>query len=172
MILRLNCIDRYVNSVIFLAKVCSNMLDLFPNMCVFKKVMCMLDLEHVPLNTTTPCFDKSGGKRFYNRITSDIQRGKKTSLKSKLNVRNKYSLKSWETSLADSSRFCKIRNQQYFNWPNCTALVMKSVLLWQSQWPLTGPPGALAALPVSGGPRQGPVNQPATLTPSWLVNTL
>lgn len=50
------------------------MLDLFPNMCVFKKVMCMLDLEHVPLNTTTPCFDKSGGKLFYNRNISDIQR--------------------------------------------------------------------------------------------------
>nr|XP_011437301.2 uncharacterized protein LOC105335200 isoform X1 [Crassostrea gigas] len=47
-------------------KVCSNMLDLYPNMCVFKKVMCMLDLEHVPLNTTTPCFDKSG-----EPVTSD-----------------------------------------------------------------------------------------------------
>ena len=47
------------------AKVCSNMLDLYPNMCVFRKVMCMLDLEHIPLNTTTPCFDKGGGICIY-----------------------------------------------------------------------------------------------------------
>ena len=49
----------------FSAKVCSNMLDLYPNMCVFRKVMCMLDLEHIPLNTTTPCFDKGGGICIY-----------------------------------------------------------------------------------------------------------
>lgn len=48
------------------------MLDFYFNMCVFKKVMCMLDLEYVFFNIIILCFDKLGGKFFFDYNISDI----------------------------------------------------------------------------------------------------
>ena len=47
----------------FVAKVCSNKLDLYPNMCIFKQVQCQMNLEHIPeFNTTTPCEENGSGE--------------------------------------------------------------------------------------------------------------
>jgi hypothetical protein len=46
----------------FSVKVCSNKLDLYENMCAFKRIQCALDREDIPIvNTTSPCTEKKGG---------------------------------------------------------------------------------------------------------------
>ena len=53
----------FLNKVfMFSVKVCSNKLDLYENMCAFKRIQCALDREDIPIvNTTSPCTEKKGG---------------------------------------------------------------------------------------------------------------
>ena len=52
------CTESERNSTV---KVCSNKLDLYENMCAFKRIQCALDREDIPIvNTTSPCTEKKG----------------------------------------------------------------------------------------------------------------